>query len=102
MPAQPNNRGTAHLAATVLDTQSSLESRRSAVESLISADPIAARTVLLRAASDETDDEVYLRFVGRTLGILAIEQGYLSEWELRDISDPSYEEYNELYRPPRA
>lgn len=85
----------ADLALLVLDRSGPVGKRLSAISRMAELDPVRTKELLLGVASTWDEPEEILHESGKWLGLVAAKAGYLSEWDLRDVTEKAYDSYCE-------
>ena len=83
------------LALIAIGKSGGVSVRCNAVSRIAELDPVKAKEILIGVASADDESDELLRQAGKSLGLLAAKAGYLSEWDLRDVTESAYEAYNE-------
>ncbi|MFD6562647.1 hypothetical protein [Micromonospora profundi] len=83
------------LALVAADRSGGVSERCNAISRMAELDPVKAKEILIGVASADDEPDELLRQAGKSLGLLAAKAGYLSEWDLRDVTESAYEAYCE-------
>ncbi|MEU7917363.1 hypothetical protein ACGFIP_16325 [Micromonospora zamorensis] len=83
------------LALLVVDKSGVVLERCNAIPRMTEIDPVRAKEILLGIASTWDESDEVLRQAGKWLGLIAAKAGYLSEWDMRDITEVAYAAYCE-------
>ncbi|MET7877749.1 hypothetical protein [Micromonospora profundi] len=83
------------LALVAMDKSGDVSVRGNAISRMAELDPVKAKGILIGVASAGDEPDELLRQAGKSLGLLAAKAGYLSEWDLRDVTESAYEAYCE-------
>ncbi|NJC14419.1 hypothetical protein F4558_004245 [Micromonospora profundi] len=83
------------LALVAMDKSGGVSERCDAISRMAELDSVKAKEILIGVASSWDEPGEILSQAGKSLGLLAAKAGYLSEWDLRDVTESAYEAYNE-------